>query len=116
MFVLAAIVSILLAALLAFAAVRKRSHRPEVLDSYARVGVPEERLDQLAVLLLLGAAGLLAGLLWAPLGIAAAACLLLYFVLAVGAHVRHDDLANLATPVVILLLSAAALALRLATA
>ena len=116
MFAIAAVVSILLAALLVFAAVRKRSHRPEVVDSYARVGVPEERLDQLAALLLLGAAGLLVGLLWAPLGIAAAACLVLYFVLAVGAHVRHDDFANLAPPVVILLLSAAALALRLATA
>lgn len=116
MFSIAAIVSILLATLLAFAAVRKLSHRRAVVESYARVGVPEDRLDQLAGLLLLGAAGLLAGLVWAPLGVAAAAALTLYFLLAIAAHVRAGDLANLATPIVIFVLAVAALILRLASA
>ncbi|MDQ2629883.1 MAG: DoxX family protein [Actinomycetota bacterium] len=116
MFAIAAIVSILLAALLAFAAVRKLSHRPEIVESYARVGVPEDRLNQLAALLLLGAAGLLAGLAWAPLGAAAAASLIVYFLLAIAAHVRFGDLANLAAPIVIFVLAVAALILRLASA
>ena len=115
MFAAAAVVSVLLAALLAFAAVRKLGHRPEVVAGYARVGVPEDRLDQLAYILLAGAAGLLAGLAWAPLGVVAAAGVVAYFVLAVAAHLRADDTAHLLTPVVILALGVAALVLRLAT-
>jgi hypothetical protein len=114
-FAATAAVSILLAATLAFAAVRKLSHRPDVVHSYARVGVPEDKLDYLAVILLAGALGLLAGLLWAPVGIAAAIGVIAYFVLAVAAHIRADDLENLPTPAVIELLAVAALALRLAT-
>jgi hypothetical protein len=101
--------------MLAFAAIRKLSHRPEVVASYARVGVPEEKLDYLAFILLAGAAGLLAGLLWAPFGVAAAIGLVAYFALAIGAHVRHNDLEHVATPIVIALLAAGALALRLIT-
>src|SRR5918999_3568164 len=115
MFAAAAVISVLLAALLAFAAGRKLGHRPEVVAGYARVGVPEDRLDQLAYILLAGAAGLLAGLAWAPLGVAAAAGVVAYFVLAVAAHLRADDTAHLPTPAVILALGVAALLLRLAT-
>jgi hypothetical protein len=42
--------------------------------------------------------------------------LIAYFVLAIAAHIRADDLENLATPAVIELLAVAALVLRLATA
>jgi hypothetical protein len=114
MSIAAATVSVLLAALLAFAATRKLSHRPEVVATYVRVGVPEEKLDYLAVILLAGAAGLLLGLFWEPIGVAAATGVVLYFLLAVAAHVRAHDEENLPTPVVILLLAVAALALRLA--
>jgi DoxX-like family len=115
MFAAAAVVSVLLAALLAFAALRKLGHRAEVVAEYARVGVPEERLNSLAFVLLAGAAGLVAGLAWAPLGVAAAAGVVVYFVLAVAAHVRADDVAHLPTPAIILALGVAALVLRLAT-
>jgi DoxX-like protein len=111
----ATVTSILLAALMAFAAVRKLGHREEVVATYTRVGVPEDRLDQLAVVLLAGAAGLLVGLAWPPLGVAAAAGTVAYFLLAIRAHLRHDDRANLPTPVVMELLAVAVLALRLAT-
>lgn len=116
MFVASATVSLLLAAALVFAAVRKLSHRPEVVETYTRVGVAEERLNHLAVILLAGAVGLVAGLAWAPIGIAAAVGVIVYFALAVAAHVRAHDLGNVATPVVIELLAVAALVLRLATA
>ena len=116
MFVATVAISVLLAGTVTLAAVRKLSHRTEVVQSYARVGVPEDRLDRLAVVLLAGAAGLLLGLAWAPLGIAAAIGLIAYFVLAIAAHIRADDLTNLPTPAVIELLALAALALRLATA
>lgn len=109
---IAAIVTVLLAAILAFAAVRKLTHREDVVASYAKVGVPEERLNQLAFILLLGAAGLLLGLAWAPVGIAAAVGVVVYFVLAIVAHVRHDDAGNLPTPVAIEVMAVAALALQ----
>jgi hypothetical protein len=115
MFAATAVVSTLLAAALTYAAVRKLSHRPEVVQSYTRVGVPENRLDHLAAILLAGAAGLLVGLAWAPIGIAAAIGLTAYFLLAVAAHIRADDIANVATPAVIELLAIAALVLRLET-
>jgi xanthine/uracil/vitamin C permease (AzgA family) len=114
-FIVTVIVSILLAAALVFAAVRKLSHRPEIVATYARVGVPEERLNHLAVILLAGAAGLLLGLAWAPIGVAAAIGLVAYFALAVVAHLRAGDAANLPTPVTIELIAIAALVLRLAT-
>jgi ubiquitin len=108
-----AVVTVLLAAILAFAAIRKLTHREDVVASYAKVGVPEERLNQLAFILLLGAAGLLLGLGWAPVGIAAAVGVVVYFMLAIVAHVRHDDAGNLATPVAIEVMAVAALALQI---
>ncbi|MGN9913481.1 DoxX family protein [Phytohabitans sp. LJ34] len=104
MSVATAAVSLLLAALLVFTALRKLSHRPEVVATYTRVGVPEERLNLLAALLLAGAAALVAGLWWRPVGIASAAALVAYFVLAIGAHVRARDAANAYMPAVYLLL------------
>jgi len=108
-----AAVSIVLAALISFAAVRKLSHHPDVVASYVRVGVPEGRLDQLAYVLLMGATGLILGLLWAPVGTAAAIALTLYFALAIVAHLRHGDAAGLPVPATILALAAAAAALHL---
>jgi hypothetical protein len=108
----AAIVSSLLAALLALSAARKLTHRPEVVATYARVGVPEGKLDYLALILLAGAAGLIVGLFWGPLGVAAAVGLVVYFLLAIGAHIRAGDAVHLPTPVVIELMAVAALVLR----
>jgi hypothetical protein len=112
MFAAAAVISSLLAALLAFSAIRKLSHRPEVVATYTRVGVPEGKLNALAFVLLAGAVGLVVGLFWGPLGVAAAAGLVVYFLLAIGAHVRADDAVHLPTPVVIELMAVAALVFR----
>jgi hypothetical protein len=115
MFVATVIVSVLLAALLAFAAVRKLSHREAVVRTYLRVGVPEDKLDYLAMLLLAGAAGLILGLVWGAIGVAAAAGVVSYFLVAIAFHLRADDVENLPTPLAIAVLAAAALALRIAT-
>jgi hypothetical protein len=115
MFVATVIVSSLLAAALAFSAARKLSHRPEVVRTYVRAGVPEDKLDYLALILLSGAAGLVLGLFWGPIGVAAAAGLLIYFIVAVAFHIRADDAEHLPTPLAISLIAAAALILRLAT-
>lgn len=55
------------------------------------------------MLLLAGAAGLVVGL-W---GVAATAALVAYFLLAIGAHVRAPDTANVPLPALYLALSAA---------
>jgi hypothetical protein len=110
-----AIASTLLAALLAYAAIRKLSHRPEVVASYERVGVPEERLNLLAITLMAGSAGLLLGLAWKPLGIAAAGAVAVYFLVAISAHIRSRDLAHITTPIAIETLAVAATVLRIAS-
>jgi hypothetical protein len=106
------IVNVLLAVILAFAAVRKLTHREDVVAGYARVGVPEERLNHLAFILLLGAAGLLLGLAWTPIGIAAALGVVVYFLLAIAAHVRHHDTRNLTTPIAVEAIAVAAVVLQ----
>jgi hypothetical protein len=111
----AAIVSVLLAALLTASATIKLTRREPFVEGYIRVGVPEERLSDLALILLAGAAGLLLGLAWAPIGVAAAAALVCYFLVAIGAHIRAGDARNLPAPVTMALLAAAALILRLAS-
>ncbi|MFF0223289.1 DoxX family protein [Streptomyces sp. NPDC004629] len=66
----------------------KQNLQMEVLRT---VGVPEGRVPYLAVLELAGAAGLLVGFAVPVLGIAAAICVVLYFVGAVAAHLRVGD-------------------------
>jgi hypothetical protein len=105
------VVSLLLAALLVYAAMRKLSHRPEIVATYTRVGVPEDRLDLLAAILLAAAAGLIAGLFWEPIGVAAGIGLVVYFLVAVAAHIRYDDKSNLPVPVAMELLAIASLIL-----
>ena len=72
---------------------------------------PARKLPQLAVVLLLGAAGVLAGWVWTPIGLAAAAALVVYFALALVAHATHRDLAHATTPLAVLVLAATATAL-----
>jgi DoxX-like family len=115
MFAATVVLSALLALLMSYAAVRKLSHRPEVVATYTRVGVPEERLDLLAATLLAGAAGLLLGLVWAPLGVTTGAAIVLYFLVAIAAHIRSGDLEHLPTPIVMELLAIGATALRAAS-
>ena len=115
MFLATIVVSALLAALMAFAAIRKLSHRPEVVQTYERVGVPEDKLNYLAFILLAGAGGLILGVFWAPVGIAATIGGVCYFLLAIASHIRADDARNLPTPVAIELIAVAALVLRFAT-
>jgi hypothetical protein len=113
MSVATSIVSILLAALLVMSAAIKLTRREPYVQGYLKVGVPEDRLNQLAILLLAGACGLLLGLAWAPIGVAAAAALVAYFAVAIAFHLRADDAESLPVPVAMALLAAAALVLHI---
>jgi|SRR5581483_9281452 len=81
------------------------------------VGVPLRFFPVLALLEIAGAVGLLIGIGLEPLGVVAGACLAAYFVVATTSHVRKRDLVaeHMAPPVVMLVISVAALALGLAS-
>ncbi|MEP6797500.1 MAG: DoxX family protein, partial [Lapillicoccus sp.] len=87
---------------------------PAVVTNITAVGWPADRLWVLAVLKILGAVGLVVGLWVAPIGIAAAVGVALYFVGAVVFHLRAKEY-SLAPPVGLLVLAIVALVLRSAT-
>ena len=80
------------------------------------VGVPLRYFPVLALLEIAGAAGLLIGIGLEALGVAAAVCLVVYFLVALASHLRKRDLvaAHLFPAVMMLVISVAVLLLRLA--
>jgi uncharacterized membrane protein YphA (DoxX/SURF4 family) len=114
MFIAAAIVSTLLAVALVVSARAKLVRNPQLVEGMTRVGVPEDKLWLLATAEIAGALGIVAGLFWWPLGVVAAAAVVLYFVGAIGAHVRVRD-RKLAPAVVMLVAAVAVLFLRAIT-
>ncbi|MDO3635446.1 DoxX family protein [Mycolicibacterium arseniciresistens] len=101
------IVSAILAAILAASAGMKLTHRPAVVESYRRAGVPERWLNGLAVLLLIAACALIAGLWWQPASLAAGGFLTAYFVVATAFHLRARDTGRIGVPLVLAALSLA---------
>jgi hypothetical protein len=109
-------VTILFALMTAFSALMKIRRDPNVVKIiHETVGVPMQYLPLLAVCELAGALGVVIGILYPPLGIAAGAGLILYFLGAVLSHVRVGDFKGIGAAVFMLALSIAAVALRLAT-
>lgn len=105
-------VSSVLALVLLASSVTKFRRAPAVVDTLAPLGVSERAIPGLGALELAATLGLLAGLLWWPLGAAAALGSTVYFVGAVITHLRARDYA-IVPAAVLLLASAAALALIL---
>lgn len=79
-------------------------------------GVPLRSLPLLAALEIAAAIGIVIGLWWVPLGIAAAIGAVAYFVGAILAHVRVKDFTGMVGPVVPLALMVATFVLRIVTA
>jgi len=77
------------------------------------VGVPLKYFPLLAACEFAGGVGLVIGILWPILGVAAGAGLVLYFVGAVASHVRVGDLKGGWSAVFMLIIAAGALELRL---
>ncbi|MFB6838039.1 DoxX family protein [Streptomyces sp. NPDC056361] len=115
MFIAYAAVAALLALAATGSAFMTFTKNPQVVGSMTKVGVSEGALPLLATAKAAGALGLLAGLFVAPLGVAAAVGLVLYFAGAVVAHLRVKDY-ELAPAAVLTLIAAAALVLRVASA
>lgn len=116
MFIALVIATVLLAVIALNSAAMKLRRNEQVLASiHGTVGVPLQQLPVLAGLEIAGAAGILIGLWWAPVGIAAAIGLVAYFLGALIGHLRVRDTKGAAAPVVPLVLAIAVLVLRLST-
>jgi hypothetical protein len=87
---------------------------PKNLATIDAVRFPRNQLWLLATAEIAGAIGLVSGLYWWPVGVAAAIGVILYFVGAVIAHLRVGD-KDIASVAILLAASLAALALRLLT-
>jgi hypothetical protein len=113
MFTAYLVVTVLAAVANAFSATLDFVRYPKILIAMAGAGVPESWLTSLGILKAAGALGLLAGIGVPPIGIAAAAGLILFFVAAIIIHLRVRD-HSFGLAAVFLSLALAALALRLA--
>ena len=114
MFVATVIVSSLLAVAALGSGLAKLSKQPALIESLTGLGVPASWIPLLAIAELAGAVGLVVGFWVAPLGIAAAIGLVLYFAGAVATHIRAKD-PKFQPPAALMLLSIVALVLRIIT-
>ena len=112
MFIAYAVVGVLLALGLSFSAFAKLTRNKMIVEGMTSIGVPLGMFPFLAACELAGAAGLLIGLWYGPLGVAAAIGVVLYFVGAVGAHLRKSDFKGLPNAAVMLIAAAVVLTLR----
>jgi DoxX-like family len=111
------IVAAIFAVMLGMSARMKLVHDPLAVEVIGGiVGVPLGLFPILALLEVAGAVGLLAGIGLKPVGVAAGTALVAYFVGAITAHLRKRDVVpgHIGPPVMMLAISTAALALRLA--
>jgi DoxX-like protein len=105
-------VTILAASAYAYAAYMNFVRHESVVAAAERVRVPQSWMLPLGSLLAVGALGLLVGFAVPAIGTAAAAGLVVYFLIAVGAHVRVRD--QVGTAAIFLMMAVAALSVSLA--
>jgi hypothetical protein len=108
------IFSALLAAGLVGSAMGKLTKADQVVENLTRAGVPKRWFPALAIIEIAGALGLMIGIAIAPIGIAAAIGVILYFAGALIAHLRQGD-KTLGPAAFFLGLAAITLALQIAT-
>ena len=85
------IVTLLLVTLLVGTGIGKIKRAQPIVNNLEASDVPRKAFTPLGSLELLGAAGVIVGLLIPPLGVLTAACLICYFAGAVYAHIRAGD-------------------------
>src|SRR5438034_7725786 len=107
-------ISLLLTAACLLPAVGKLTGQPKMRKSAAHFGIPWPRYRLIGVAELAAAAGILIGLWWHPLGVAAAAGMALLLLGAIIAHRKAADSGKEMSPALLaLLLSLAYLAIAL---
>jgi DoxX-like family len=116
MFVAYVVTAVVLSVMLVGSAAAKFTRQPSVVASLSALAVPASWFAPLGVVEIAGAFGLLAGIALAPLGVAAAVGVALYFLGALGAHLRAKDTKGITAPAGILVLALVVAVLRLASA
>ena len=107
------VVTIVLAAIALFSGFGKLRSDPHIVKViHETVGVPMKYFPLLAGCEIAGAVGLILGIWWSALGVAAGIGLLLYFLGAVLSHLRVKDVKGIGPAVFLLMLSAGILVLR----
>jgi hypothetical protein len=110
------IVTLLFAAIVAFSGLGKIRRDPQIVHVICEVvGVPLKYLSLLAAAELAGALGLVLGIWWPSLGVAASIGLVLYFVGAIVSHLRVGDVKGVGPAAFLLAVAVGALALRILT-
>lgn len=93
--------TVVVSLVLLVSALGKLRRQKSIVAAMEAVGVPHSWLPRLASVEIAGASGLLAGLAYRPLGIAAGAGVFLYFCGAVVFHLRANDRKGLVAPSVL---------------
>jgi uncharacterized membrane protein YphA (DoxX/SURF4 family) len=110
------VITLVFAAMVAFSGIGKIRRDPKIMHViHEVVGVPLKYCSLLAACELAGALGLVLGIRWPLLGVAAGIGLVLYFVGATVSHLRVGDVKGIGPAVFMLALAAGALALRILT-
>lgn len=115
MFTTYVVVAILMSTVLVASAGAKAIRTQHITGQMASLGLPESLLLFLVAAQVSGAAGLVVGIWWGPLGIAAAVGLTLYFAGAVASHLRVGDHKGAPPAIVLTLIAIALIALRATT-
>lgn len=107
------VVALILAAMAAFSGLGKLRRDPKIVHVvHDVVGVPLKYFPHLAACEIAGSLGLLAGIWWPFLGLAAGAGLTVYFIGAIVSHVRVGDWKGTGPAAFMLIISVAAVVLR----
>ena len=110
------VITPLFAIMVTFSGLGKIRGDPRIVKViHETVGVPLRYLPLLAAGEFAGAIGLVLGIWWPPLGVAAGIGLVLYFVGAVASHLRVGDFKGIGPATFMLVVAAGALALRVLT-
>jgi hypothetical protein len=110
------VITIVLAAIVTFSGIGKIRHDPRIVQViHELIGVPLKYFPLLAACEFAAALGVVLGIWWPLLGVAAGIGLVIYFVSACVSHLRVGDVKGIGPAAFILVLAAAALALRILT-
>ncbi|UUZ58501.1 DoxX family protein [Nocardioides sp. B-3] len=93
MTIIAIILAVLLAVVLTSSGIAKLKKSDQIVESLTKAGVPLSLYPFLAAVEIAGAIGLVWGIWWTPIGVAAAIGVVLYFVGAIVFHLRAKDTA-----------------------
>ena len=110
------VITLVFAAMVAFSGIGKIRRDPRIVHVIQEVvGVPLKYFSLLAACELAGALGLVLGIWWPSIGVAAGIGLVIYFVAASVSHLRVGDVKGIGPAAFMLALAAGALALRILT-